>query len=156
MIINMINNMIQLSNEKKVLIEDILNLTKDQKSFIINENMDGLTKVLSDKDEIMKNIDLLDMDFISLYNNIKSMENISSMEEIDVDKYSNIKLLKSNINEISLILNNIRLLDNDNTRMMKTNLENIKSGLKHVKEVKKAYKGYNYEAPTSMLIDEKK
>lgn len=156
MIINMINNMIQLSNEKKVLIEDILNLTKNQKSFIINENMDGLTKVLSEKDEIMKNIDLLDMDFISLYNNIKSMENISSMEEIDVDKYSNIKLLKSNINEISLILNNIRLLDNDNTRMMKTNLENIKSGLKHVKEVKKAYKGYNYEAPTSMLIDEKK
>lgn len=148
--------MIQLSNEKKVLLEDILNLTENQKSFIINENMDGLTKVLSEKDEIMKNIDLLDMDFISLYNNIKSMENISSMEEIDVDKYSNIKLLKSNINEISLILNNIRLLDNDNTRMMKTNLENIKSGLKHVKEVKKAYKGYNYEAPTSMLIDEKK
>ena len=156
MIINMIDNMIQLSNEKKVLLESILDFTKKQKSFIQDEDMDSLTKVLSEKDEIMKNIDLLDLDFISLYNNIKSMEDISSMEEIDVDKYSNVKLLKSNINEISLILNNIRILDNDNTRMMKTNLENIKSGLKHVKEAKNAYKGYNYEAPESMLIDEKK
>ena len=156
MITNMINSMIQLSNEKKVLLESILDFTKKQKSFIQDEDMDSLTKVLSEKDEIMKNIDLLDLDFISLYNNIKSMEDISSMEEIDVDKYSNVKLLKSNINEISLILNNIRILDNDNTRMMKTNLENIKSGLKHVKEAKNAYKGYNYEAPESMLIDEKK
>lgn len=156
MIINMIDNMIQLSNEKKVLLESILDFTKKQKSFIQDEDMDGLTKVLSEKDKIMENIDLLDLDFISLYNNIKSMEDISSMEEIDVDKYPNVKLLKSNINEVSLILNNVRILDNDNTRMMKANLQNIKSGLKHIKEVKNAYKGYNYEAPESMLIDEKK
>lgn len=148
--------MIQLSNEKKVLLDHILEATQKQKSFIQDENMDGLTSILSEKDEIMKNIDLLDINFLSLYNNIKSMENISSLEDIDVDKYSNIKLLKSNINEINLILNNIRILDNDNTRMMKTNLETIKSGLKHVKEVKTAYKGYNYEPPQSMLIDEKK
>ena len=152
----MINNMIQLSNEKKVLLKDILNLTQKQKTVIEDENMDALTKVLSDKDQIMKSIDLLDINFLSLYNSIKSMENIDSMEDIDVDKYSNMKILKSNINEISLILNSIKILDNDNTRMMKTNLQNIKSGLKHVKEVKKAYKGYNYEAVESMLIDEKK
>ena len=152
----MINNMIQLSNEKKVLLDHILEATQKQKLFIQDENMDGLTNILSEKDEIMKNIDLLDINFLSLYNNIKSMENISSLEDINVDKYSNIKLLKSNINEINLMLNSIRILDNDNTRMMKTNLENIKSGLKHVKEVKNAYKGYNYEPPESMLIDEKK
>lgn len=156
MIIDMINNMIQLSNEKKVLLDHILEATEKQKLFIQDENMDGLTNILSEKDEIMKNIDLLDINFLSLYNNIKSMENISSLEDINVDKYSNIKLLKSNINEINLMLNSIRILDNDNTRMMKTNLENIKSGLKHVKEVKNAYKGYNYEPPESMLIDEKK
>lgn len=156
MIIDMINNMIQLSNEKKVLLDHILEATQKQKLFIQDENMDGLTNILSEKDEIMKNIDLLDINFLSLYNNIKSMENISSLEDINVDKYSNIKLLKSNINEINLMLNSIRILDNDNTRMMKTNLENIKSGLKHVKEVKNAYKGYNYEPPESMLIDEKK
>jgi hypothetical protein len=148
--------MIQLSNEKKVLLDHILEATQKQKLFIQDENMDGLTNILSEKDEIMKNIDLLDINFLSLYNNIKSMENISSLEDINVDKYSNIKLLKSNINEINLMLNSIRILDNDNTRMMKTNLENIKSGLKHVKEVKNAYKGYNYEPPESMLIDEKK
>lgn len=152
----MINNMIQLSNEKKVLLNHILEATQKQKLFIQDENMDGLGSILSEKDKIMKNIDLLDINFLSLYNNIKSAENISSLEDINVDKYSNIKLLKSNINEINLILNNIRILDNNNTRMMKTNLENIKSGLKHVKEVKNAYKGYNYEPPESMLIDEKK
>lgn len=153
---NMINEMIELCREKKKILIEILRLTEDQRFLIKEENMDGLGELLAKKDKLMQDIDLLDVNFMSLYKSIKSEENVDSIEKINVNKYSNIETLKGIVNELNIILNTISMVDNENTKMMKTHLENIKSGLKHVKEVKKAYKGYNYEAVESMMIDEKK
>ena len=104
----------------------------------------------------MASIDLLDMSFLSLYNEVKELEGISSLDEINSIKYINLRQLKEVIGNINILLSNISLIDKENTEIMKSNLENIKLGLKHVKEVKKAYNGYNYEGVESILIDEKK
>ena len=48
--------------------------------------------------------------------------------------------------ELSLISNNIN--------KMKESIERTKADLKQIKEVKRAYKGYNYEEAGSILIDE--
>ena len=152
---NMIGKMIDLSKEKKGLLSEILKLTKEQKEIIKNEDMDELGKVLSQKDKLMASIDLLDVNFLSLYKSIKEEEQVDSMEKINAKKYSNMIALKEIVAEINDILTETSMIDKENTRIMKSNLEHIKSDLKQVKEVKKAYKGYNYEAIESILIDQK-
>lgn len=156
MTINNIGKMIELSKAKEEYLIEILGLTKEQKGFIKDEDMDGLNNIILDKEKLMKNIDLLDLDFLKLYNQIRQEENVDTIDRIDSIKYDNLEDLQKVIGNINIILNNISTIDKENTEIMKNNLENVKSGLKQVKEVKKAYKGYGYEMVESILIDEKK
>lgn len=156
MTINIIDKMISLSKDKNEYLRDILKLTKEQKSFIQKDDMDGIENIISEKENLMSSIDLLDVQFLSLYNEIKELENITSIDEINSIKYSNLSELKEEIGNLNILLSNITVIDKENTKIMKENLENIKYGLKQVKEVKRAYKGYNYESEESILIDEKK
>ena len=156
MISEKIEKMIELSNIKKDYLGRVLELTKDQRNFIQNEDMDKLNKVMEEKEILMNKVDLLDIEFLSTYNQIKEIENIDSLEKINPVKYKNLGNLQEVIKDINNILEDISLIDKENTRIMKENLEEIKSGLKQVKEVKKAYKGYNYEPTGSILLDEKK
>ncbi len=154
--INIIDRMIQLSKDKKTYIRDILKLTKEQRVFIENEDMDGINNIIAEKEKLMASVDLLDIQFLSLYNEVKESEGIKSLDQIDGIKYKNLNQLQEVIGNINILLSNISVIDKENTRIMKNNLENIKQGLRHVKVVKKAYKGYNYESQASILIDEKK
>lgn len=151
-----IDIIIKVSHEKKILLNEILNLTKKQKDIIENDNMDDLGKVLKDKEDLMNKIDNLDKDFLSLYNTIKLDEKIDSFESIDINKFDNIKLLKDVISEINKLLSEISSIDRENTINIKKNIDQIKLDIKHVKKSKKAYNGYNYDTAESMLIDEKK
>jgi hypothetical protein len=150
-----VKKMIELSLKKKDILIQILKLTTTQADTIENDNIDNLSKILIQKEKLMEEIDILDRDFISLYNDIKSEEGIDNLEKINIEKYANIKSLKEIVTEINTILNDISMIDRNNTIKMKSNVDRIKSDLKQVKEVKRAYKGYNYEAVESILIDEK-
>lgn len=151
-----VKKMIELSLGKKDILLQILELTKTQGNVIENDNMDDLSIILVKKEKLMEEIDVLDREFLSLYNGIKSEEGIDNLEKINIDKYTNIKSLKEIVANINTILNDISAIDRNNTIKMKSNVDKIKSDLKQVKEAKRAYKGYNYEAAESMLIDEKK
>ncbi len=150
-----VKKMIELSLKKKDILIQILKLTTTQADTIENDNIDNLSKILIQKEKLMEEIDILDRDFLSLYNNIKSEEGIDNLEKINIEKYANIKSLKEIVTEINAILNDISMIDRNNTIKMKSNVDKVKSDLKQVKEVKRAYKGYNYEAVESILIDEK-
>lgn len=151
-----INKIIKLSQEKKILLIEILSLTKKQKDLIEEDNIDDLGIVLIDKENLMNKIDLLDKDFLSLYNSIKSDEGIDSLEKIDIRKFGNLKSLRDIVGEINKILDDISSIDRENKKNMKLNIDKVKLNIKQVKKGKKAYKGYNYETVESMLIDEKK
>ncbi|CAK7023522.1 flagellar export chaperone FlgN [Tissierella sp.] len=155
MIYDNVKKMIELSLKKKDILIQILKLTTTQADTIENDNIDNLSKILIQKEKLMEEIDILDRDFLSLYNDIKSEEGIDNLEKINIEKYANIKSLKEIVTEINTILNDISMIDRNNTIKMKSNVDRIKSDLKQVKEVKRAYKGYNYEAVESILIDEK-
>ena len=156
MTVDRINKIIKLSQEKKILLIEILSLTKKQKDLIEEDNIDDLGIVLIDKENLMNKIDLLDKDFLSLYNSIKSDEGIDSLDKIDIRKFDNLKSLKDIVSEINKILEDISSIDRENKKNMKSNIDKVKLNIKQVKKGKKAYKGYNYEGVASMLIDEKK
>lgn len=152
----MINRIIKLSQEKKLLLKEILSLTKKQKDLIEEDNIDDLGIVLIDKENLMNKVDLLDKDFLSIYKSIKLEEEIDSLDKIDIRKFDNIKSLKDIISEVNNILTDISSIDHENKKNMKLNIDKIKQNIKQVKKAKKAYKGYNYEGTESILIDEKK
>lgn len=151
-----INSLINLSKDKKNMLEEILRQTEKQTDLIINDKLDEMEILLEEKQKIMNEIDLLDMRFLEIYNDIKSTEKIDSIHHIDINKYSNLKELKNIVKSINSILDKISKLDKENTSKMKESLESVRSNIKNVKNGKKAYKGYNKNYGGSILIDEKK
>lgn len=152
----LIDNLISISKEKKQLLEEIHDFTKKQREGIKKEDMGKLNDILDEKDHIIKKINELDISFLTTFSQIKKEEGIENIDQIDVDKYPNLKKLKEIVKEISSSLIAISLLDEENNKNIKAKLEETKKELRRVKDGKKAYKGYNSTITGSMLIDEKK
>lgn len=151
-----IKKMIELIDRKKKMLERLLQLSKEQGNFIKDENMDAINNVLVEKQKTIDEIDIIDKEFLYVYEKVKEGEDIDSLDMIDIEKYGNLKTLKQKVNDINSILDEISKLDHDNLVNMESSIKKIKSDLKQVKEAKRAYKGYNYESVESILIDEKK
>src|SRR5690554_4122389 len=133
MIYEKINKMIELSMEKKKNLLEILDLTKRQETIIENDKMDDLDNVLKEKEKLMEKIDNLDIQFLSLYKQIKEEEKVDSFDKLSLEKYKNIIDLRNVINEINNILNTLSMIDKNNIAKMKFNLEKTQSELKQVK-----------------------
>jgi len=153
---NNINKMIKLSMDKKNKLMEILDFTNVQEKAIKEDNTEELSKILVQKDRLMKSVDDLDKEFVSLYERVKAEENVDNFRDIDVTKYESLKGLKDVVEEINRILDKLTQLDKRNMENMKDSLNKTKSDLKQVKEVQRAYKGYSYEESGSILIDKKK
>jgi predicted RND superfamily exporter protein len=130
--------------------------TKTQKEQIKKEDMNSLDSILDKKDHIIKKIDKLDISFMTIFSQIKKEEAIENINELDKDRYPNLRELKEIVKEISSSLMAISLLDEENNKNIKEKLEATKMELRRIKDGKKAYKGYNKTIAGSMLIDEKK
>lgn len=153
---NNINKMIKLSMDKKNKLVEILDFTNVQEKAIKEDNTEELSKILVQKDRLMKSVDDLDKEFVSLYERVKAEENVDNFRDINVTKYESLKGLKDVVEEINRILDKLTQLDKRNMENMKDSLNKTKSDLKQVKEVQRAYKGYSYEESGSILIDKKK
>ena len=147
--------MIDLSMKKKEYLLEILELSKKQETIIEEDKLDELDNILKEKEKIMGKIDVLDSEFLTVYNNVKDEENIDSFENLPIERYENLKDLKAIVNEINNILNTLTILDKNNISKMKANLEKTQADLKNVKLGKRAYKGYGYGDVGSIFIDEK-
>ncbi len=156
MIVENIQNMINLAGEKKKHLESLLKLTELQEEIIVNEDLDELETILAKKEDLMATIDGIDGKFLENYEEAKEKSNIKSLEDLDTRKFANLKDLKEAVKEINKLLNTISLKDRNNVSKMKENMDKSKADLKQIKDGKKAYKGYNFEEPGSILIDEKK
>lgn len=151
-----IDELITISREKYRLLEDMCKYTIDQKEYIEKEDMDGLNELLDKKDDLIKQIDKLDISFLNIFSQIKKEESIENMDELDIEKYPNLKELKDVVTEISSTLMALSMLDKENNENIKQKLKATKMELKKVKEGQRAYKGYNKTVTGSIMIDEKK
>lgn len=156
MSIEYVDKLVLFSIKKKNLLESLLEKTKKQ-SEIIEKNLNAeLEAILSEKDEIMKEIDGFDLEYLNVYEKLKKSENIKEFSQIDVSKYKNLKTLKEVTIDISKLLLEIENIDKENIKSFQANFDDVKSELKNVKTVQNAYKGYGTIDAGSMLIDERK
>lgn len=156
MTLDNIDKLISLSKEKKQLIDEMYNLTKTQKREIEKEDMDNLNNILDEKDKLIQKTNKIDVEFLTIFSQIKKDENIKNIDELDVELYPNLKALKEVVTEISSTLVAISLLDEENSKNIIEQIEETKMELKRVKEGQRAYKKYHKPIEGSILIDEKK
>lgn len=151
-----IDQLIEITRKKNELLKSMLTLTEKQKENIDKDSYKALNKSLDEKDEIIKEIDQLDRDFLDIFTEIKREHFIENIDQLDPKKYPNLKELKEAVKEVTSTLLAISLLDKENIKSIKEKLEDTKRELVRIKSGKRAYKGYNYSFADSMLIDEKK
>lgn len=152
----LIDKLISVTKEKKNLLENMYDITKKQMEEINKEEIVSLNEMVDQKDHIIKQIDKLDIEFLTTFSRIKKEHSIENIDELKVEKYPNLAELKETVKEISSTLMAISLLDEENSRIMKEKLKDIQVELRRINEGKKAYKGYNTTIIDSVLIDEKK
>lgn len=154
--IDNINKLIEISNEKEDLLSKYYDLTNTQNNLIQSEELEEFDKVLENKTKLIKKTDNLDLEFIKLYDEFKAKENIDSIEEIEIDKYNNLKELKDIISKISKLLKDIEKVEKANMTLMERSFSKVKLGLRNIKHTKAAHRGYSHNPVGSIMIDEKK
>lgn len=152
----LIDELVNISEKKLEYLYNMLELTKFQREYIDEGNMIKTDEILEKKDELIKKIDKLDIEFLIKFSELKKKHNVDDINELDINVYPNLKILKDIIKNISSTLMSISILDDENNKYLKNSLEKIKSDLKKLKKGKKAYKGYNKSIEESIFIDEKK
>lgn len=152
----LIDELISISKEKNQLLVEMQKITKGQREEIKEEDMENLNEILDKKDYIIKEINKLDISFLTIFSQIKKNEDIQNIDEMDIEKYPNLEELKKAVKEVSSTLIAISLMDKENNDSMKAKLEETKMEIRKIKDGKKAYKGYNATIVESILIDEKK
>lgn len=152
----LIDELISISKEKSQLLVEMQKITKGQREEIKEEDMENLNEILDKKDYIIKEINKLDISFLTIFSQIKKNEDIQNIDEMDIEKYPNLEELKKAVKEVSSTLIAISLMDKENNDSMKAKLEETKMEIRKIKDGKKAYKGYNATIAESILIDEKK
>lgn len=152
----LIDELISISKEKSQLLVEMQKITKGQREEIKEEDMENLNEILDKKDYIIKEINKLDISFLTIFSQIKKNEDIQNIDEMDIEKYPNLEELKKAVKEVSSTLIAISLMDKENNDSMKAKLEETKMEIRKIKDGKKAYKGYNATIVESILIDEKK
>ena len=152
----LIDELISISKEKSQLLVEMQKITKGQREEIKEEDMENLNEILDKKDYIIKEINKLDISFLTIFSQIKKNEDIQNIDEMDIEKYPSLEELKKAVKEVSSTLIAISLMDKENNNSMKAKLEETKMEIRKIKDGKKAYKGYNATIAESILIDEKK
>lgn len=151
-----IDEMIKISSEKLVLLNKIMELTKEQNLIIDKSNMERLDSIIDEKDLLMKRVDELDAKFITYFAELKRENEVESLDDIDSSIYPNLAKLKELVKEITSTIMAISVLDDKNNAILKKELEKIKHNLRTLKKGQKAYNGYNKKVDHNIMIDEKK
>jgi len=148
--------LISLAKEKNKLLDEIIHITGRQEEEIKEERFEDLNRTLREKDNIISKIDELDRDFIEIFYSIKKEHSIGDINELSLEEYPSLKELKEEVKQIMSNLMALSIIDGRNTEAVKNKLNQAKKELKKIRLGRKAYKGYNYVEPNSILIDEKK
>ncbi|MGO1368451.1 flagellar protein FlgN [Senegalia sp. (in: firmicutes)] len=155
--IKKIVRLIELLDDKKILLDDFYKLSIVQKKLIENDDIDKLNRIIKNKEELISKINLLDKDFLEIYNELKEENNIRSLSELDIDKIY-LARLKEITNRCDSLMQDIKVQDESNNSMMENNFEDVKTKLREIKRGKTTTnKYYNKSQNTDgYFIDSKK
>lgn len=149
-----IEKLLQFLSEKYLKLETIKVDAENQTKNILEGNLDGIEFIINKRDQISKDVDLIDAKFLEQFEAIKKEYDVNELSEIkDLDK-EDIKKLQDKITDIKTLLSEIMLIDKKNILSMENLIEDNKKDLKQVKNGRKLNKAYNQNISGSIMIND--
>ena len=153
----------ELLQKKKVLLLDILTMTKAQTEAIAEDSLDNLNNLINSKQLKIDEIDKLDEDFGTCCSSLKSTLGISNLDQLDAAKLGGAasegaKQLKGLTAGILDVIRSISDIEKVNSQKSNKLLEQFGNEIKKINQGKKANNAYKpgYVSAPSYFLDKKK
>lgn len=152
-----ISYLIKLSEAKLHLLNSLFELTLDQEKALKDSDVDKLSKILNEKKDLMKRIDVLDKEFLEKYEIAKKELGLDTLDGVAQEPVVGFKELQQKIREIMNLVQKIKDIDDLNIKQANANMNESKKQLKTVRVGKKAYSSYSKKPMegASIFIDKK-
>ncbi len=150
--------MVELSDKKIKLLQDMLSFTHSQSKAINEGGIDNLNTIIEQKQGVIEAIDKIDEEFNVYFQRFKQVMKIDSLDELKGTEIEGLKELQKVVREILRTTNSIRDIEVKNSADGKMFLEKMRSEINTINQAKKASSAYvsKYNEPPSYFIDKKK
>ncbi|NLL06177.1 MAG: flagellar protein FlgN [Clostridiaceae bacterium] len=154
-----IQKVIEASNKKYSCLQQLIVLTRAQTEVISEESMDGLEKLIGEKQVRIDEINKVDEDFGMYVDLLKQKLGVSRLDEIENSSLKGLKELKQITGQIMELLNEINVLEKNNNKKAKDLLDDLGAQIRQIREGKKLNNLYNTGSgtiPPAYFVDKKK
>ncbi len=148
----------ELLQKKSELLKDILDLSCAQTKVIDDEDIDGLNRLIDEKQGKIDEIDKLDKEFSDCFEKLKSILKVTRLDQLESFELTGAKELKTKTAGIIKVISSISEKENENSRKSKELLSRLGTEIKKInqnKKVSNAYTQTSFNTP-SYFMDKKK
>ncbi len=151
-----VSKLVSLSEQKFVMLEDLMSLTDKQTYVIESEDIEGLNLLIDKKQENLDIIKQLDIQFEAVVSDLKTLYEIKSLDELEF-QCSRITVLKEIISRIMEILREICELEKKNKEKMLKARDELQEKIYSASKGKHAIEQYgNFNSYTDAYFIDKK
>lgn len=143
--------LIELIDKKLKRLNDLKEDTMKQSRNIKEGNLDGIEYIIKRRDQVVRDVDLIDAEFLEIFDSIKKTRGVKDLSELEGN---DIEKLQKKILEVKLISKEIMDIDKKNIISMVALIEDNKKDLKQVKDGKKLNNAYSPKIDGSIMIDD--
>ena len=153
-----IKRLMEVSEKKLGLLEDMLNITKAQAESINEDGLESLEKLVNEKQTKIDAIDKLDEEFDVYFRRLKSELKVKSLDELSGLNIKGVKELQQTVGRIMGLIGDISGIEKQNNDKAKSLLGKFGDEIKTINQGKKMNSAYmpGPVKPPSYFIDKKK
>ena len=154
--------LVELLAQKRILMKNIYDITKEQKSQMKRKNIDVFLATLKKRQLLMDEIDVIDAEFYRYFVQMKKLMGVDSLDNVDTIKHPDLKNVKDGVREVLELVREIKSIDEQSSSMAGESMERLKSDMKALQQKKhmgnKISSGYasTYRHAQGVFIDNKK
>lgn len=150
----------EASNRKYSCLQQLLELTKAQSAVINEESMDGLEKIIGEKQVIIDEINKIDTEFEGYFSLLKKKLGVEKLSDIKPSEAEPFAFeLKQVTSQIMELLDEMNILEKNNNDKAKALLDDLGLKIRQIRQGKKLGSVYNSASemvPPAYFVDKKK
>ena len=154
-----VKQLVKITEQKKSLFNQILNVTENIAGSIIDEDVEKLNSHISEKQKIIDKINTLDEEYKINFETIKSDYGINLLDELKEIHAHEALIIQHTVKDIVDLAKKIDILDKENNKKAQSLMGKFSEELKRINSTKKMSSAYNKPLQTtapSYFFDEKR
>lgn len=154
-----VERLIEASREKYKCLQDMLLLTMAQYESINEDRLEGLQKLVSDKQIKIDEINKIDEEFGVYFSRLKQKLGVNGLDEVVMPELKGVDELKQIIKQIVELLSEIQENEQKNNEKARNLLNGLGENIRKIRDGRKLSSVYNSGAdlrPPSYFVDKRK